>query len=221
MMKQFVLTIISLMAVLMAVGGALAAPEEQYHLKPGDHLSIYVHENPDLTVSPTVLGDGTISYPLVGNLYVAGLTTSGLQDILIQKLSSFLQKPIVVVSISSETVDKVYLLGELRTPNAYPYQEGYRLTDYLAIAGGPAPTANWNKCSIYSVDPGTPKRTVNLKYTFQSRDLTQNPVLKPNDTVYLEKKSGFIVNNWSEIGQVMGIIVGSATLYFLIDTRRR
>jgi polysaccharide biosynthesis/export protein len=221
MMKQFLVIIITVMAVLIASGSALAAQEEQYHIKAGDHLAIYVHENPDLTVSPTVLGDGTISYPLVGNLYVAGLTTSGLQDILTQKLASFLQKPIVVVSINSETVDKIYLLGEVRTPNAYPFQDGYRLTDYLALAGGPAATANWNKCSIYSVDPGTPKRTINLKYTFQSRDLTQNPVLKPNDTVYLEKKSGFIVDNWNEIGQIVGIIVGSATLYFLIDTRRR
>jgi polysaccharide biosynthesis/export protein len=221
MMKQLLVTIITVMAVLMAAGLAGAVQEEQYHIKPGDHLSIYVHENPDLTVSPTVLGDGTISYPLVGNLYVAGLTISGLQDILTQKLSSFLQKPAVVVTISSETVDKIYILGEVRSPSAYPYENGFRLTDYLAIAGGPAPNANWNKCSIYSVDPGTSKRTINLKYTFQSRDLTQNPILKPNDTVYLEKKSGFIINNWGEISQVLGILVGSATLYFLVNNTRR
>jgi polysaccharide export outer membrane protein len=219
-MKLSWVCIIAAIALLITTSLSFAVQEDQYRIKPGDHLSIYVHENNDLSLSPIVLPDGTISYPLVGSLYVQGLTTTGLQEILTQKLSSFLQKPIVVVTISSETEDKVYVLGEVRVPNAYPYHEGDRLTDYLAVAGGPMSTANWNKCNIYSVDQASTKRIINLRNTFQSHDLMQNPVLKPNDTIYLEKKSGFIVENWSEISQILGILVGSATLYF-VATRGR
>ena len=74
-----------------------------YHIKSGDQLNIYVHDNNDLTMVAPVLPDGTISYPLVGNLYVQGLTTAGLQSALTEKLSQYLQSPVVVVSISSQT----------------------------------------------------------------------------------------------------------------------
>jgi polysaccharide export outer membrane protein len=211
--------LIATMAFLMIAGTNCQAEEEMYRIKPGDQLNLYVHENNDLTMGVTVLPDGTISYPLVGNLYVQGLTVSGLQDILTQKLSAYLQKPVVVISLGAETVDRVYILGEVRSPNTYQYHEGDRLTDYLAQAGGPTDMANWKKCSVYTINPGGQKRTVNLRETFQSRDLTLNPVLKPNDTVFIERKSGFIINNWGEIGQIFGIMVGVATLYFISSRR--
>ena len=217
--SKMIITCMALILCTSSIWLISAAAEEMYRIKPGDQLTIYVHENQDLNLTVTVLSDGTISFPLVGNLYVQGLTVSGLQDILTQKLSTYLQKPIVVITLGAKTVDKVYIIGEVRSPFAYPFHEGYRLTDYLAIAGGPTSQANWKKCFIYSSDSTSSKRLINLTDTFSSQDLTLNPILNPNDTVYLEKKSGFVITSWGEIGQVFGIIVGITTLYF-ISVRR-
>ncbi len=211
--------LISLAAVILVTGLVSAQEEEVYRIKPADQLSIYVHENDDLTMTVTVLPDGTISYPLVGNLYVQGLTTSGLEDILTEKLGQFLQKPVVVITISSETLYKIYVMGELRMPNAYPFEEGRKLTDYLALAGGPTEEANLKKCYIFAEDSNVPRQVINLKEVFDDKDRSQNLLLKPNDTILLERRSGFIVSEWVEISQIFSIIVGVATIYIISENR--
>lgn len=151
-MKFPIMMLCIALSVLISVGPAGAQEEVKYRIKPGDQLSIYVHENPDLTMTAAVLADGTISYPLVGSLYVEGLSTSGLQNVLTEKLKQYLQNPVVVVTISTQTVHKVYIMGEVGTPGQYPYEEGKRLTEYLALAGGINPEANLKKCNIYERD---------------------------------------------------------------------
>jgi len=210
------IVLISLCALAAAV---FSAEDQMYRIKPGDQLSVYVHENQDLTMTVMVLPDGTISYPLVGSLYVQGLTTSGLEDILTQKLGQFLQKPVVVVSISSETLYKIYVMGEVRMPNAYPFQEKRRLTDYLAMAGGPGPEANLKKCNVYPADPGKSRLVVNLNEIFDDKDRSKDVELQANDTILLEKRSGYIISDWAEIAQVFSIILGVATLYLVAQRR--
>lgn len=219
-MKRFYAQIIAVLVVVICVGALWAQDTgEVYRIKPGDQLSVYVHENNDLTMTINVLPDGTISYPLVGSLYVQGLTTTGLQNILAEKLQLFLQKPVVVVTIASETLYKVFVMGEVKMPNAFPFQEGRRLTDYLAQAGGPGPEANLKKCTVFSEDPTIPRRVINLNDIFQDGDRTLDIKLQPYDTILLERRSGFIVTEWQEIAQVFAIITGVATIAILAQRR--
>ncbi len=199
------------------VAFAQTGEQPQYRIQPGDQLSIYVHENQDLTMVAPVLPDGTISYPLVGNLYVEGLTTAGLQDILTEKLRSFLQSPVVVVSISSQASYKVYIMGEVRTPGALTYQEDLRLTDYIALAGGTGPEANLKKCYIFSKGSDTPHRTINLMEIIEDDKQELNITLNPDDTIVIGRRSGFIITQWVEIAQIFSIMVASATLYVIFN----
>jgi polysaccharide export outer membrane protein len=216
------LGIIALLAMFVVQTGAVQAQEgENYYLRPGDQLHIYVHENPDLTVSTAVLSDGSISYPLVGNLFVEGLTITALEDILAEKLGQYLQRPVVVITVSTETLEKVYVLGRVRLPHEYPYQKGKRLTDYLAMAGGPDDFADLKDCKVFSRDSSQPTRVISLKAIFEDHDRDQDIELQPNDTIYLDRKSGFLVSNWGEIGQILGIILGSTTLFFVIERTGR
>lgn len=215
-MKSFFWMPCIVLSLLITIAPAGAQEEARYRIRPGDQLNIYVHENADLTMTVAVLSDGTISYPLVGNLYIEGLTTSGLQNVLTEKLEQFLQKPVVVVSISTQTLNKVYVMGEVMSPGTYPYEVGKRLTDYLAMAGGPSAEANLKKCNIYSVEPDQPKKVIDLKKLFEESDQTLNVSLQPDDTVLIERRSGFVLTQWVEIAQIFGILVASATLYFVI-----
>lgn len=204
------------LSILIAITTATAEDEEAlYRIKPADQLNVYVHENQDLTMTVAVLPDGTISFPLVGNLYVEGLTTAGLQNVLAEKLKEFLKKPVVVVTISSQTAYKVYMLGEVGKPGAYPFEENQRLTDYLALASGTTPEANLKQCHVYSSGSGEPRRVINLEEIFEKSNESLNIPLQPNDTVVIQRRSGFIVTEWVEIAQIFSIIVASATLYLV------
>jgi len=220
-MKFSFSTLIAALSLLLIANLVQAQEEGMYRIKPADQLNIYVHQNADLTMTAPVLPDGTISYPLVGNLYVEGLTTAGLQEALAEKLKQFLQNPVVVVTIQSQTLYKVYVMGEVSSPGAYPYEEGKRLTDYLTLAGGTTPEANLKKCNIYARDSSSPRRVINLKEIFEESNLTFDIPLEPNDTVILERRSGFLVTNWGDVAQIFSIVLGIATLYLIIALERR
>ncbi|MFH1861281.1 MAG: polysaccharide biosynthesis/export family protein [bacterium] len=214
-MKPIIGFAVLTIAPLFLITNTMAQDTGLYRIKPGDQLNIYVHENLDLSLSPTVLPDGTISYPLVGNLYVQGLTTAGLQNILTDKLKQFIQNPVVVVTILSETLYKVFVMGEVGAPNAYPFEEGRRLTDYLAIAGGLTQEADLKECNIYTANSDTPKRVIDLREIFTENNMALDIVLQPNSTIVIERRSGFIVTEWAEIAHIVSIIVGAATLFYI------
>ncbi|MCX6639834.1 MAG: polysaccharide export protein [bacterium] len=217
-MKIFFNTLTLLLLSLVMVGTIQAQEGGNYRIKPTDVLHIYVHGNDDLTMNATVLPDGTISYPLVGTLYVQGLTTDGLQAILTEKLKTYLQEPVVAITITSTTSYDIYILGEVRNPGVIQYEEGKRLTDYLAAASGATPFADLKKCRIYPSKAGDPFRTVNVQEEILEKGNHElNILLQPYDTVIVPRRSGFAIVEWTQVSQVFSIIVGAATLYFIID----
>jgi polysaccharide export outer membrane protein len=203
-----------ILGTLALTVSAYGQDQGTYRIKPADMLNVYVHDNIDLTMPVTVLPDGTISYPLVGNLYVQGLTTAGLQDALTERLKQFLQTPVVVVTISSQTAYKVYVVGEVGAPGAYPYEEGKRLTDYIAMAGGQTPYSNLKKCTIISKTPEQTERRINLKEIFEKNNQALNIAPQPDDTIIIARKK-FILEQWNEVAQVMAVIIGAVTLYYV------
>jgi polysaccharide export outer membrane protein len=205
------------LGILAVTASVCGQDQGTYRIRPADILNIYVHDNNDLTLQVTVLPDGTISYPLVGNLYVQGLTTAGLQDALTERLKQFLQTPVVVITISSQTAYKVYVVGEVGAPGAYPYEEGKRLTDYIAMAGGQTAFSNLKKCTIISKTPEQTEIKVNLKEIFEKNNQAANIMPQPDDTIVLARRK-FILEQWAEVAQVMAVILGAATLY-VVATR--
>lgn len=213
-MKSHLRMVCVIFSILVMTAPLAAQDQGTYRIKPADMLNIYVHENSDLTMQVAVLPDGTISYPLVGNLYVQGLTTAGLQEVMTEKLKQFLQTPVVVVTISSQTAYKVYVIGEVNAPGAYPFEEGKRLTDYIAMAGGTTPYTNLKKCKVFSKGSEQVQTLINLKEIFEENDQALNILPQPDDTILIERKK-FVLDQWNEVAQVMAIIVGAATLYFI------
>jgi polysaccharide biosynthesis/export protein len=217
-MKTY-LTVVGLFLLsLVMVGSVNAEGGGSYRIKPTDVLHIYVHENEDLTLNANVLPDGTISYPLVGTIYVQGLTTDGLQAILTEKLKNYLKEPVVTITITSTTMFDIYILGEVRSPGVYAFEEGKRLTDYIAMAGGTTNYADLKRCRIYPNKDGESSKTVNVQdEIFENGNHELNVLPQPYDTIIIPRRSGFAVIEWAQVAQIFGIIVGAATLYFIID----
>lgn len=121
--------------LLLAAAGAAAQGFDDYRLSAGDRVRIVVFGEPDLSVTARVDGRGAISFPLLGELSVAGLSSDGLEQLITQRLKGpYLVDPRVSVSI--EEYREFFIMGQVNRPGSYPYAPGMTVRRAISIAGG-------------------------------------------------------------------------------------
>jgi polysaccharide export outer membrane protein len=120
---------------------AAAAPPAQgagdYEVGPGDVLDIAVFGNDDLSRVPTVQTNGSISFPLLGEVQVAGLTIAEVQRKVTNLLAKdYLVNPQVEVKVREYQSQFVSVVGEVNSPGRKPIRGRMRLIDALLESGG-------------------------------------------------------------------------------------
>jgi polysaccharide biosynthesis/export protein len=107
-----------------------------YKIGPLDILDVQVFKVPELTKSIQVAEDGSITYPLVGEITAAGKTARQLEHELIQKLGSkYLRDPHITVLVKEYNSQRVTVEGGVKTTGVYALKGTTRLTEVLAMAG--------------------------------------------------------------------------------------
>lgn len=127
----------------------VAQPDE-YRLGAGDQLRITVFNEAELTGQYVVGSQGTISYPLVGDVAAAGLTIPELTLSLQQALSAFIRQPNVSVEVANYR--PFFILGEVQRPGTYAYSADLTVLNAVATAGGFTYRANRNRVFIRHAD---------------------------------------------------------------------
>jgi polysaccharide export outer membrane protein len=126
-----------------ATDAPAAAPTRDYEVGPGDVLEINVYGNDDLSRVPTVQTNGSISYPLLGEVQVAGLTVAEIQRKITNLLEKdYLVKPQVEVKVREYQSQFVSVVGEVNSPGRKPIRGRMRLVDVLIEAGSFKATAS-------------------------------------------------------------------------------
>lgn len=115
---------------------ATAHSDPGYTIHGGDELNVIVYGEKDLTQIVTVLPSGTISYPLIGEVRVGGLTPTQAANTLTTSLKHYLRQPQVSVVVAKEGPLAVLVLGNVLKPGKYELPSRSRLTDAIASAGG-------------------------------------------------------------------------------------
>ncbi len=127
--------------------------------------------------------DGTIDFPVLGRIKVAGLTRTELSAMLGKRISEYVKDPIVTIRILNF---KVSLLGELNRPGTYNF-EGERLTLPAALGLAGDMTVYGRRDNVLVIrDDG---KTKNYKYLdLRSADILNSDYyyLQQNDVVYVE-----------------------------------
>ncbi|HEV7180593.1 MAG TPA: polysaccharide biosynthesis/export family protein, partial [Candidatus Baltobacteraceae bacterium] len=125
--------LISSSTVMLSPGPAFAAGTV---IHPGDQIAVQVFGDQTLTQTVTVLNDGTIEYPLVGRVDVAGKTPDQAAGVLHNKLLKYVRHPVVTVLISQLAQPSVLVLGDVKNPGKYQLRSDGRVSDAVAAAGG-------------------------------------------------------------------------------------
>ena len=156
----------------------------------GDMVRVTVFRNPELTTETRVTDQGTISFPLLGDVPVAGLSPSQLSKRIAEKLSSgkYVVNPEVQVTLMQVNSRQVSVLGNVNKPGRYPIDNvNARLTDFIAAAGGIAAPGS-DLVTVVSVRDGkATKKDIDLSQMFVSGNIEANMDLQPGDTIYVHR----------------------------------
>lgn len=196
-MKLFYLPVFLLLLFSFCFGEA-----EEYILQPGDVISISVVEHPEFSGRHKIRPDGRINYPVIGEIDVASLTCAQLVKIMQGKLSSYVNNPVVAISIEDYYSNKIYIIGDVRAAGQYQIYEPIDVIKAIAMCGG----VNNPKIKVVKIirADGTIVNvdTKSIWGTEGKRD-TKKYVLYPGDTMYVPQS--FRVP-WEIIATILGIV---------------
>jgi polysaccharide biosynthesis/export protein len=156
----------------------------------GDMVRVTVFRNPDLTTETRVTDQGTIAFPLLGDVPVAGMTPSQVGRKIADKLSTgkYVVNPEVAVTLMQVNSRQVSVLGNVNKPGRYPIDNvNTRLTDFLAAAGGVAAPGSDLVTVVSMRDGKATKKDVDLSQMFVSGNVDANLDLQPGDTIYVHR----------------------------------
>ena len=192
-----------------------AIEKAQYLIEPGDVLEIVILGEEELSRTLMVMHNGTISFPLIGEVRMAGLTTDQACELLIEKLKKYYTHPVVSIIFKSPTTPYVSVFGEVLRQGAIEYQRGLRVTDYLALAGGPTGAADLHRVNVVRFYAGSSvQTTINVNEILKKGQIIENTELKSGDWIYISRK--FTIN-WGAILQTLTLAVSAVNLYITID----
>lgn len=162
----------------------IPSPGDYYLIGADDVLSIFVWKEPDLTMDVTVLPDGRITFPLVGEVMAAGRTVGELRDVMVEKLSEYVEAPEVTVVVRDTRSRRIYIIGKVNSPGPYPLAPDMTVLQALSTAGGFAEWADEEKILIIR-RKGSEEKQIKFNYKdfISGKDPEQNILLEPYDTI--------------------------------------
>jgi polysaccharide export outer membrane protein len=138
-----------ILALVITVLPTFAAAQEQpYRINPGDVLGVSVWGEENLDQQVLVLPDGTISFPLAGQIEAVGRTTNELGATIANRLDRFVPNAVVTVAVQNAAGNMVYVLGEVNRPGQYQLARPLDVMQALSLAGGLTAFASQNKIKV-------------------------------------------------------------------------
>lgn len=188
-----------------------------YVVGPGDVLNITVWDHPELTIpagsmrSPSEAGnwvhnDGTIFYPYVGVIEVAGLRVTEIREVITRRIARYIEDPQVDVTVAAFRSQRVYVAGSVREPGAYPVTNvPMRLLDAVNAAGGVTEEADWR--NVVLTRDGREYR-LSLREVYERGDARYNVLLKAGDVVHVSRADDNKVFLLGEVRNPQSLMMG-------------
>jgi len=153
-----------------------AAPDDlSYQLGSGDLIRIQVYGEADLSLEARITDSGTLSYPFLGQIQVAGRTLGQLQNFIVKGLKGeYLVDPKVSVTIIDYR--QFYVNGEVKKPGGFAFKPGLTVRKAISLAGGMTERASSSKISVISE-----------KTPDQQKPVDMNTPVHPGDILTIEQ----------------------------------
>jgi polysaccharide export outer membrane protein len=173
--------------MLLLAGTARAQVKSDYKIAPNDIVVVEVFGEKDLSKEFRVSRSGTINYYFLGEMTVAGKTTSQVREELTDKLNKdYLVDPQVTVDVKDYRVREVFVNGAVNKPGSIILtgEQDLDILGAIARAGGLTVRASENK--IKFTRPGVMEKTISLEEL--KKGSKYNLLLQPGDIIEVAEK---------------------------------
>jgi polysaccharide export outer membrane protein len=157
---------------------------EPYTINPGDLLEISVWKELDLQRQVLVRPDGAFSFPLSGDIVAQGRTVEDVRRELTSRLATYIPDLVVTVTVAEINGNKIYVIGQVKTPGVFVVNPRVDVIQALSIAGGMTPYAEVNNIKIIR-RRGSQQTILEFRYSdiIKGENLEQNILLNVGDVV--------------------------------------
>jgi polysaccharide export outer membrane protein len=195
-------TWLALSICLLAAGcTSLPCPPEEegpppfdFRLGPGDRLQVSVWGEQQLTQEIQVAADGSISYPLIGDVQLGGMSLAEARVEMAKRLRDTYVDPVVSLTLIEMRSHVLHVAGEVARPGTIPYVTGATVLGAIQAAGGFIPaTAELGEVRVIRRRMTTPQAfVVDVESVLEGscRDMW----LAPGDAVYVPPR---LLTRWS------------------------
>lgn len=168
----------------------VAVPSQDYLIGPGDQLSIFVYQAPNLSVPGlSVRPDGRISMPLIPDISASGKTPTQLAKDIEARLKQYVKEPNVSVIVGGFVgpLDRqIRVIGEATEPLAVPYRDQMTVLDVMILTKGLTRFAAGNSAVIVrTIGNQRTSIPVRLSDLLCDGDINQNVAMLPGDTLII------------------------------------
>lgn len=159
-----------------------------YILQPGDLVEIQVFMEEDMKRTLRIATNGTITYPLVGNVKIAGYSLSKAEEKLSSALKTYIKNPQVSMLIQEYGNKTVYVLGQVKKPAAIqiPPEKPLTVLEAITSVGGFTDIAALSKVRVLRMENG--KQTaidVDVTQITKQGNKSMDIPLMPGDVVFV------------------------------------
>lgn len=176
-----------------------SAEDSSYILGSGDVLKINVYSNPDLTLDARVTEAGFISFPLIGEVQVGGITPFAAEKKIAGLLQTggFITDPQVTILVAQFQSKLISVLGSVNKPGRYPLDRATNLADLLALVGG----ITLDGSDIATIVSKTGKVDYDLRDIVGKGDGSKNVPLSGGEIVYVHARDVAVMGQVNRPGK--------------------
>jgi polysaccharide export outer membrane protein len=185
----------AMLAACATTGGGYPYAQEpdprraEYVIGVTDALSVRVWRNNELNTDPTVMPDGTITVPLIGQVVAAGKTPTEVRKAITQALSAYIkdQSATVTVAVARVNSYRITVSGNVARPGVLEATRYLTVSEAIALAGGPTRFAEPSGTVLIRTTPDGTVRRIPIEYdqVEAGRMPEQDLVLLRGDRVYV------------------------------------
>lgn len=174
-------------ATLALAAGFTSAAEVV--LGPGDVVKATVYGSPDLATETRVSEAGSMTFPLLGEVQVGGLTTQQAEKKIggLLEKGGYLKKAQVNLLITTLASQQVSVLGQVNRPGRYPIEGRRKVLDLLAMAGGANAEGSDLVTLVRTRNGATTRETIDIVDMVRKGELNRDYEVAGGDIIFVER----------------------------------
>ena len=201
------LLVLLLCAAHLGCGAFRDPPPSQYSsqevhaedttLGPRDVFEVRVFRHEEMSGEYSVSEEGSINFPEIGQVAVAGRTPADVEQEIQRRLADgYLVNPTVTVVVKEYKSKTISVLGQVRKPTTIPYAAGMSIVDAISQAGGFTQMARKNAVKVTRLDrsqpPGDDGKPVTVSFTVPVESIANGKAqpfyVRPGDTIFVPER---------------------------------